>query len=115
MFRKYGADGDIEAGTFWTGRDSVGANIATQIQLWFRENPLDPQEGIDWKTEFDSLSEGRLAGQIRDIAFRCDKVTKVSENVKFTQLPDRVLGISFSVETEYGIQPVGVTVDANNY
>mgnify|MGYP001049782555 FL=1 len=115
MFREYDEDGDIKSGTFWRGRDAVGANISTQIQLWFKENPLNPKEGIDWKTEFGDLSEGRLAGQIRDIAFGCDKVLKVSERVVFNQLPNRVLGISFSVETEYGVQSVGVNVDANNY
>ncbi|HEQ3590749.1 TPA: hypothetical protein VGT17_005223 [Vibrio harveyi] len=114
MFREYDETGDIKAGTFWYGRESVAANVATQIQLWFRENPLDQTEGIDWKTEFNDPREGRLAGQIRDVAFKCDKVLRVSETVEFTPIKDRKVGISFSIETEYGIQKVEVSVDANN-
>lgn len=114
MFREYDEEGDIKAGTFWREQKSVGANVATQIQLWVRENPLDLLEGIDWKTEFDSFSEGRLAGQIRDIAFKCANVIAVSEEVKFTGPVDRELKVEFSIQTPYGKEKLGVTFNADN-
>nr|AKN36049.1 hypothetical protein [Vibrio splendidus]AKN36654.1 hypothetical protein [Vibrio sp. FF_482]AKN37828.1 hypothetical protein [Vibrio tasmaniensis]AKN38738.1 hypothetical protein [Enterovibrio norvegicus]AKN38961.1 hypothetical protein [Aliivibrio fischeri]AKN39128.1 hypothetical protein [Vibrio kanaloae]AKN39955.1 hypothetical protein [Vibrio sp. FF_307] len=115
MFREYDEEGDIKAGTFWRERDSVGANISTQIQQWVRENPFDLSQGIDWQTEFNYYNEGRLSGQIRDIAFKCANVTAVSQAVTFSPIEDRKVNVSFSVRTIYGDQKVGVSVNANSY
>lgn len=111
MFRELDENGDIKAGTFVYKRVAVANNIATQIQQWARENPLDLSYGIDWQMEFSDLNTGRLTAQIRDIAFSCANVTAVSKKMEFT-LENRILNISFRVDTTYGEQSVGVTVNA---
>lgn len=113
MFREMDESGEIKSGTFIYKQDSVGANIATQIQLWARENPQDYTDGIDWKSEFANWNKGRLSAQIRDIAFRCAHVTAVSQKVNISD-PDEnhQVMISFNVRTEYGDIAVGVPVNA---
>lgn len=103
MFRELDENGDIKAGTFLSGAEAVGANVASQIQEWARENPLDLSSGIDWAFEISNLNSGRLCAQLRDIAFKCKNVTAVSESINLSEPDeDRFIHISFNVMTSFG-------------